>query len=68
MPIVYSLSTCPSSIKLREDWAAEGIEFEERLVDENQEWLDEALNLGDMVPIILRENGDVEIGYKGMIG
>ncbi len=68
MTIVYSLSTCPSSIKLREDWTAEGIEFEERLVDENQEWLDEALNLGDMVPIILRENGDVEVGYKGMIG
>jgi glutaredoxin len=68
MPIVYTLSTCPSCIKLKEDWTSEGIEFDERQVDENQQFLDEALNLGDMVPIILRENGDVEVGYKGMIG
>ena len=68
MPIVYTLSTCPSCIRLKEDWTAEGIGYEERQVDESQQYLDEALNYGDMVPIIVRENGEVEVGYKGMIG
>ena len=68
MPIVYSLNTCPACIKLREDWTNEGTEFEERLVDENQQWLDEALKYGDMVPIIVYGDGRVEVGYANMIG
>ena len=66
--IVYTVSTCPASAKLKEDWTKEGKEFEERQVDKSQKWLDEALKYGDMVPMAVYENGKVEIGYKNMIG
>ena len=65
---VYTLGTCPACIKLKEDWTDQEIEFEERQVDQSQGWLDEALNYGDMVPIIVHEDGRVEIGYANMIG
>jgi glutaredoxin-related protein len=67
-PIIYTVSTCPASAKIREDWTKEGREFEERQVDKSQAWLDEALKYGDMVPIAVYSDGRVEIGYKNMIG
>ena len=66
-PIVYTLRTCHACVTLREDWTAEGIEFEERQVDGNQAWLDEALSYGDIVPIVVHDDGRVEVGYKDMI-
>jgi glutaredoxin len=67
-PIIYTVSTCPASLKLKKDWSSQGIEFEERMVDKNQAWLDEALKYGDMVPIIVYQDGRVEVGYANMIG
>ena len=67
-PIVYTVSTCPACLRLKSDWSSQGIEFEERPVDENQKSLDEAVKYGDMVPIIVYGDGKVEVGYKGMIG
>ena len=66
-PTVYTLPTCPACIRLKEDWIGLGIEFEEKEVDKNQEWLDEALVYGSSVPIIVYEDGRVEEGYKNMI-
>ena len=66
--IVYTVSTCPASLKLKRDWAEQGKEFEERQVDQNQKWLDEALKYGDMVPIVVYANGRVKVGYQNMIG
>ena len=66
--IIYTVSTCPAGLKLKKDWTAEGKEFEERQVDQSQEWMDEAQKFGDMVPIIVYPDGNVEIGYQGMIG
>jgi glutaredoxin len=66
-PIVYTLSTCPACIRLKEDWVSRGREFEERQVDDNQAWLDEALSYGNTVPIVVYEDGRVEIGYANMI-
>ena len=66
-PIIYTLRTCPACIQLKENWLARGKEFEERLVDENQAWLNEALKYGDLVPIVVYEDGRVEIGYANMI-
>ena len=68
LPIVYTLPTCRASDTLKADWTRAGIKFEERLVSEKQDWLDEALNYGDMVPIIVYPEGRVEIGYKNLIG
>ena len=65
--IVYTLRTCPACIKLKEDWTDQGIEFEERQVDGNQAWLDEAVKYGDQVPIAVYEDGRVEVGYANMI-
>lgn len=62
------MSACPASQKLKKDWAEEGREFEERAVDKNQVWLDEALKLSDMTPVIVDEDGKIQIGYQGMIG
>ncbi len=67
-PIIYTVSTCPASLKLKKDWTEQGKEFEERQVDQSQAYLDEALKYANMVPIIVYEDGRVEVGYKGMIG
>jgi len=67
-PIIYTLGWCPASAKLKEDWNSQGIEFEERQVDQSQSYLDEALKHADMVPIIVFPGGRVEVGYKNMIG
>ena len=45
-----------------------GLEIEERRVDTNAVWWDEALNYSLTVPVILWENGDVEIGWDGEHG
>jgi glutaredoxin len=67
-PIVYTVSSCPASIKLKEDWTSHGQDFEERQTDQNQSYLDEALKYADSVPIVVYGDGRVEVGYKNMIG
>lgn len=67
-PIVYTVSSCPASLKLKEDWTSQGIEFDERRVDNSQKWMDEAIKYGDSVPIVVYADGRVEVGYKKMIG
>ncbi len=67
-PIIYTLRTCPACIELKKDWVARGKEFEERQVDSNQTCLDEAREYGDTVPIVVYEDGLVEVGYANMIG
>lgn len=66
--IVYTLRTCPACIKLKKDWTGQGVEFEERQLDGNQAWLDEAVKYGDQVPLIVYGDGRVEVGYLNMIG
>ncbi len=68
IPIVYTLTVCPACDHLRGKWAREGIEYEERRVDQSQDTLDEALDYGDTVPIILYPDGRVEIGFEGRTG
>ena len=65
---VYTLIVCPACDKLRSTWRREGIEYEERRVDQSQDTLDEALLYGDSVPIILYPDGKVEIGFQGSVG
>ena len=67
-PVIYTVSSCPASLKLKDDWRNKGIDFEERQVDNSQKWLDEAVKYGDMVPIIVFGDGKVQVGYQGMIG
>ena len=53
IPIVYTLTVCPACDLLRNSWRREGVQYEERRVDQSQDTLDEALDFGDTVPIIV---------------
>jgi glutaredoxin len=66
--IMYTLRNCPTCDKARSVLNERGLEFEERRVDENAEWWDEALNYGMTVPVIIWDNGDIEIGWEGEHG
>ena len=68
IPIVYTLTVCPACDRLRNAWRSQGIQYEERRVDQSQETLDEALDYGDTVPIIIYPDGRVEIGFEGHTG
>ena len=68
VPIVYTLLNCPACDRLRETWGSQGVKYEERRVDENQETLDEALEYGSAVPIIVYPDGRVEEGFEGEYG
>lgn len=63
--IIYTLRTCDASQKALTALRERGIEFEERRVDSNADWWEEALNYSVTVPVILWENGEVEIGWDG---
>jgi len=66
--IVYTLGNCPTCDRARAGLAERGVEFEERRVDENEEWWEEALKYAFTVPIIISDEGDVEIGWEGEHG
>jgi len=65
--IIYTLRTCPTCDRARRELTEEGVAFEERMIDDNSQWFDEASRLGLTVPILVR--GDrVEVGWKGESG
>jgi glutaredoxin len=68
IPIVYTLTVCPACDRLRDAWRRQGVKYEERRVDQSQDTLDEALDYGDTVPIIVYPDGRVEIGFEGHTG
>lgn len=68
LPIVYTVEVCSACEGLRTSWAEQGIQYEERRVDENQAWLDEALGYAGEVPIIVYPDGSVEVGFEDEIG
>ncbi|MDE2844628.1 MAG: hypothetical protein OXN21_14795 [Chloroflexota bacterium] len=53
---------------MRDAWRRQGIQYEEKRVDQSQDTLDEALLYGDSVPIIVYPDGSVEIGFEGHRG
>jgi glutaredoxin len=66
--IVYTLRNCPTSDKAKAALTEQGVEFVERRVDENVEWWDEALKYAMTVPVIIWDNGDIQIGWEGEHG
>ncbi len=65
--VMYTLRTCPTCERARKDLTAEGVEFEERVIDDNPQWFDEASSMALTVPILVR--GDkIEVGWKGESG
>lgn len=65
--IIYTLRTCPTCERARRDLTADGVDFEERCIEDDARWFEEASRLGITVPIILRGE-KVEIGWKGEVG
>ena len=65
--IMYTLRTCPTCERARADLTADGVAFEERVIDDNSQWFEQASRLAITVPILVR--GDVvEVGWKGESG
>jgi glutaredoxin len=65
--IIYTLESCPTCTKAKVDLDADGVDYEERKIDQNPAYYDEALDLGFSVPILVRD-GRVEVGWKGETG
>ena len=65
--IIYTLTSCPTCAHAKRDLDADRVPYEERKIDENGAYYDEALELGFSVPIIVRD-GKVEVGWKGESG
>lgn len=68
LPVVFTLVSCPACEALKASWAEQSIEYEERRVDLRQEWMDEAREYGDVVPIVVYPDGRVEEGFPGVMG
>jgi glutaredoxin len=68
--ILYTLSTCPVCDKARKGLAADGIPFEERVVDNSDQYQKEVETLSGQytVPVLVHPDGRVEVGYKGEFG
>ena len=66
--IFYTLRNCPTCDKARAGLAARAIEFEERRVDESEQWWEEALKYAFTVPVIIWGDANVEIGWEGEHG
>jgi glutaredoxin len=67
MIILYTLRDWVTSQRARRDLAEAGVEFEERVIDDNAAWWEEAAALSATVPVLVR--GDqVEVGWKGESG
>lgn len=65
--VIYTLRECPTCAKAKADMDAEGVAYEERVIDDNPAYYEEAVDLGFSVPILVR--GDrVETGWKGESG
>ena len=65
--IIYTLRTCPTCDRARRDLAQEGVAFEERMIDEDPRWFDEASGMAVTVPILVRGE-KIEVGWKGEVG
>ena len=65
--ILYTLRGCPTCEKAKRGLSQRGIQFEERLVDDNPAWWKEAVALAATVPIFVSE-GRVEVGWQGEVG
>ena len=65
--ILYTLRGCPTCEKAKRGLSQRGVQFEERMVDDNAAWWKEAVALAATVPIFVSE-GRVEVGWQGEVG
>jgi glutaredoxin len=65
--ILYTLRGCPTCEKAKRGLNQRGVQFEERMVDDNPVWWKEAVVLAATVPILVSDGG-VEVGWEGEVG
>ena len=65
--VIYTLRSCPTCARAKADLTAAGVAFEERQIDDNPAYYEEAVDLGFSVPIIVR-GAEVETGWTGESG
>ncbi|MSQ27617.1 MAG: glutaredoxin family protein [Dehalococcoidia bacterium] len=68
--VMYSQEFCPTCVKARRVMTEEGIEFDERLLDDREDWQDEVLLKTKQVtvPVFLHPDGRWEVGFRGERG
>lgn len=68
--ILYTLSTCPVCAQAKEVLAGRNVEFEERVLDDREDWQNEVIALTSQysVPVIIHGDGRVEVGIDGELG
>ena len=66
--ILYTAPGCGTSDRARRDLLSEGYDVEERDVMKDKRWFDDVLQHTIFVPLLIRESGKVEIGWKGRVG
>jgi glutaredoxin len=68
--VMYTLATCPTCVKARKVLKAKHIDFEDRVVDDRPDWCMDVVRLSNQnsVPVIVWQDGRVEIGINGEIG
>jgi glutaredoxin len=66
---MYSLATCPTCARARAEMDAQGVEYEERLVDKDPQHQQEVLRLTMQrtVPVFVKD-GRVTVGLYGEKG
>lgn len=67
-PVIYTIRGCDACVKLLRKLDADGVPYDERRVELNQETLDEARRYGSLVPIVIWPDGRVEQGFGDTIG
>ncbi len=67
---VYSLQYCPVCVKMRKDWADRGVDYDEIIVDENDDLINEVVSISGQVtaPVVVWEDGRIEVGWNGQRG
>ena len=68
MVVIYGKENCPYTQRARQDYAARNIEFQYVDVKKSRNDMDRMLELSGgvrRVPVIVEENGKVNIGFGG---
>lgn len=68
--LLYTLSTCPTCDQARLALSDRGVAFEERVLDDREDWQDEVVRQSGQytVPVLVYPDGRVEVGLDGESG
>ena len=68
--VMYSSEFCPTCVKARQAMTAEGVDFEERILDDRDDWQTDVLSNTKQVtvPVFLHLDGHWEVGFRGERG